>query len=91
MVEFTCGAFKVRVQHLLSGAALEMFLSCCLSFLLSWRISSRSLASPSSPPAARDGRMGRGREQGAKKKQIIKKKREARGTHEVKWCNRSVE
>lgn len=42
--------FKVRVQDLLSGAALEMFLSCCLSFLLSWRISSRSLASPSSPP-----------------------------------------
>lgn len=37
-------------QHLLSGAALEMFLSCCRSFLLSWRIMSRSLASLSSPP-----------------------------------------
>lgn len=53
--EFTCSVFKVRVQHLLSGAALEMFLSCCRSFLLSWRISSRSLASPSSPPATWDG------------------------------------
>ncbi|KAF3849602.1 hypothetical protein F7725_019321 [Dissostichus mawsoni] len=42
----------VPVLHLLSGAALEMFLSCCLSFLLSWRISSRSLTSLSSPPAA---------------------------------------
>lgn len=40
------------VYYLLSGAALIMFLSCCLSLLLSWRISSRSLTSPSSPPDA---------------------------------------
>lgn len=33
--EFICAVFKMRVQHLLSGAALEMFLSCCLSLLLS--------------------------------------------------------
>lgn len=53
--EFICTVFKMRVQHLLSGAALEMFLSCCLSLLLSWRISSRSLASPSSPPVTWNG------------------------------------
>lgn len=35
-------------SYLLSGAALERFRSCCLSFRLSCLISSRSLASPSS-------------------------------------------
>lgn len=53
--EFTWTVFKKHVRHLLSGAALEMFLSCCLSLLLSWRISSRSLASPSSPPVTWNG------------------------------------
>lgn len=36
------------VTHLLSGAARERFLSCCLSLRLSCLISSLSLASPSS-------------------------------------------
>lgn len=53
--EFICTVLKMHVQHLLSGAALEMFLSCCRSLLLSWRISSRSLASPSSPPVTWSG------------------------------------
>ena len=88
--EFTCSVFKVRVQHLLSGAALEMFLSCCLSFLLSWRISSRSLASPSSPPAAWDERRWM-EEKGRNKKghllEEIKPTREEEWkTDDVKWC-----
>lgn len=41
-----------------------MFLSCCLSLLLSWRISSRSLASLSSPPATWNGYRGKDRKGG---------------------------
>lgn len=91
---FTCGVFKVHVQHLLSGAALEMFLSCCLSFLLSWRISSRSLASPSSPPAARDGwrwmdvKRGKGGKETKRNKTTWGEEWE---TDDVKWCSRSAE
>lgn len=45
--------FKVRVQHLFSGPALERLLLRCLSLCRSLRIWSRSQASLSSPPAGR--------------------------------------